>query len=108
MKPAITGGIPARCALSTIAGNDASDDRDAKATACAGAHSATNAFGDIAPNTIPIGYSSSAPTISVNNTTSPTYAITAPAAESPSLAASGTASAKTPTGASARIAATRR
>src|SRR5580765_4482848 len=49
------GGNWARSPLSTIAGSAASDERDANATACAGAQNDTNAFGDIAPATIPTG-----------------------------------------------------
>ena len=37
MNPDTTGGMCARSALSSIAGSAASDDRDANATACAGA-----------------------------------------------------------------------
>src|SRR5439155_13126561 len=107
-NPDTTGGILAICALSTIAGSAASDDRAANATAWAGAHSVTNAPGDMPPTTIPIGYSSTAPTISVNDTTRPMYAATAAAADNPSFAASGTARANTPIGATVRMAPTSR
>src|SRR4030081_3137431 len=91
-KRATTGGRFARSPLSTIAGSAASDERDANATACAGAQKDTNAFGDIDPAMIPSGYSSTAPARMVSTTTSAMYAITAPAAANPSFDASGTAS----------------
>ena len=61
--------------------------------------------GDIDPAMMPTGYSSSTPTRTVSVTTSAMYASTAPAAARPSFDASGTARAKTPIGASSRIAA---
>src|SRR3989449_3026204 len=96
-----------RSALSTIAGNAASEDRDANAMACAGAQYDTNADADIGPARIPSGYKRSATAATVSATTSAIYAMTAPAATSPSRDASGTASAKTPIGANLRIQTTR-
>src|SRR3954466_14715840 len=91
MKPVTIAGMFARSALSTIAGNAASDEREANATACAGAHSETNAPGDNPPVTLPTGYTRTAHITTVRPTTTTMYESTAPAADSPSFEASGTA-----------------
>src|SRR4051794_2899232 len=102
-NPVTIAGIFALSPLPTIAGSAASDDGDANATACAGAQNATNAFAVMPPAAMPTGYSSTATARTVSSTTTTMYAMTAPAAPSPSFDASGTASAKTPNGASSRI-----
>ena len=102
-KPASPGSIPKRSrADSSIAGSAAIDERLEKATTCGGRAARAKSRSEMPPKITAAGYKTNALSRIVAATTKPIYAITAPAAEMPSFAASETASAKTPIGARAR------
>src|SRR5215510_14546166 len=100
-KLVIFGGNPnIRSELLIITGSDASDDRVLNATTCAGSTARANFGSDTLPKSATMPYNMRPATTNKPQCTA-RYKPTAPAMPAPILIASGTARAKTPSGASA-------
>ena len=100
-KPEISAGSPSRVrALSIIAGSAASEDRELNATACAGKIARANSPSGTRPPTTASRIQDEHANDTVMPMTVATNPASAPAADAPMRVASGSASAKTPIGAS--------